>query len=313
MSFWHKRLKWCEAQSIMKVRIGIGLGTQSFPSDGSFLELCQEMERIGIDSIWLSERLTGPAYDPIVSLSFVAGGTKKLKLGTSVLVLPGRNPAILAKELATLDRLSNGRIIPAMGLGVVDPIEHQAFRVQRTERSSMFDESLPLLRRFWSEDHVTHHGQHFDFEDVTIQPKPIQQLPDVWLGGMAPSELRRTGRLGDGWLPSTCTPAEAAAGRAAIEEAAANAGRSIESEHYGASITYVEDEIPDYLAKRITRRRPGIDPRELVPIGLKETHALMERFIDVGFTKFVVRPAKEPENWTPELERIADHLLTLEN
>ena len=297
----------------MKIRIGLGLGTQSFPGDGAFLELCQEMERIGFDSLWLSERLTGPAYDPIVSLSYVAGGTKQLKLGTSVLVLPGRNPAIFAKELATLDRLSNGRLIPAMGLGAVNPAEHQAFRVQRMERASIFDEALPLLRRFWSEDNVTHHGQHFDFEDVSIQPKPIQQLPDVWLGGMAPSELRRTGRLGDGWLPSTCTPAEAAAGRDAINEAASAAGRSIEQEHFGASITYVDDEIPPYLVERVTRRRPGVDPRELVPVGLKETRALMERFIDVGFSKFVVRPAKEPVSWTPELERIADNLLTLEN
>jgi probable F420-dependent oxidoreductase len=297
----------------MKIRVGLGLGTQSFPGEGELLELCQEMERIGFDSIWLSERLTGPAYDPIVSLSYVAGGTKKLKLGTSVLVLPGRNPAMFAKELATLDRLSNGRLIPAMGLGAVNPAEHQAFRVQRMERASIFDEALPLLRRFWSEDNVTHHGQHFDFEDVSIQPKPIQQLPDVWLGGMAPSELRRTGRLGDGWLPSTCTPAEAAAGRAAINEAASAAGRSIEQEHFGASITYVEDEIPAYLVDRVTRRRPGVDPRELVPVGLEETRLLMERFIDVGFSKFVVRPAKEPTSWTPELERIADNLLTLEN
>ncbi|MFN0073760.1 MAG: TIGR03619 family F420-dependent LLM class oxidoreductase [Chloroflexota bacterium] len=297
----------------MKIRIGIGLGTQSFPSDGQFLELCQEMERIGFDSIWLSERLTGPTYDPIVSLSYVAGGTRKLKLGTSVLVLPGRNPAILAKELATLDRLSNGRLIPAMGLGAVDPMEHQAFGVQRTERGSIFNESLPLLRRFWTEDHVTHHGQHFHYDDVTIQPKPIQSTPDIWLGGMAASELRRTGRIGDGWLPSTCTPAEAAAGRATIEEAAAEAGRAIEPEHYGASITYVENEIPDYLAKRVTRRRPDTDPRELIPVGLSETRALMERFIDVGFSKFVVRPAREPEHWTPELERIAESLLTLEN
>jgi probable F420-dependent oxidoreductase len=297
----------------MKIRIGIGLGTQSFPTEGAFLELCQDMERMGFDSIWHSERLSGPAYDPIVSLSYVAGGTRKLKLGTSVLVLPGRNPAILAKELATLDRLSGGRLIPAMGLGAVNPTEHQAFRVQRTERASIFDESLPLVRRFWSEDHVTHHGQHFDFEDVSIQPKPVQQLPDVWLGGMAPSELRRTGRLGDGWLPSTCTPAEAAAGRAAIEEAAAAADRSIEPEHYGASITYVEDEIPDYLAERITRRRPGIDPRELVPVGLAGTRELMKRFVDVGFSKFVVRPAREPERWTAELQRIAEALLPLEN
>lgn len=297
----------------MKVRIGLGLGTQSFPDEDRFLELCQSMEQMGFDSIWLSERLTGGTFDPIVSLAYVAGATRKLKLGTSVLVLPGRSPAILAKELATLDRLSHGRLLPAMGLGAPDPSEHQAFGVQRTQRAAIFDEALPLLRRFWAEDDVTHNGAHFHYEGVSIKPKPLQQLPDIWLGGMAPSELRRTGRLGDGWLPSTCTPAEAAAGRAVIEEAASAAGREIESEHYGASITYVEDEIPEYLAQRVTRRRPDANPRDLIPVGLSEARTLMERFIDVGFSKFVVRPAREPKHWPDELGRISEALLPLEN
>ena len=297
----------------MKVRIGIGFGTQSFPSEDLLVDLAGCLEELSFDSIWLSERLNGGTFDPIVSLSYIAGVTRKLKLGTSVLVLPGRNPAILAKELATLDRLSGGRFLPAFGLGVVDPIEQMAFGVERAQRAPWFDEALPLLRRLWTEDDVTHHGAFFNCEHLSIHPKPRQSPPDVWLGGMAPSELRRTGRLGDGWLPSTCTPAEAAEGRKLVDQAAADAGRRIDPEHFGVSIVYAEGEIPEVLARRVTRRRPDADPRDFYPVGLPAARELMQRFVDVGFSKFILRPATEPQSWRPELQRMADTVLTLQN
>ena len=103
----------------MKVRIGLGLGTQ-VPTDdaGELAELVDSLEDLGFDSLWLSERATGVAPDPLVALAVAAGRTRRLKLGTSVLVLPGRNPVLLAKQLASLDRLSDGRLLPAVGLGV---------------------------------------------------------------------------------------------------------------------------------------------------------------------------------------------------
>ena len=162
-----------------------------------------------------------------------AGRTKKLKLGTSVQVLPGRNPVLLAKEWASLDRLSNGRTLPAFGLGVADPREQQAFGVARGDRAKWFDEALPLIRRLWTEDSVDHDGERFHFEAVSVRPKPVQQPPDVWLGGLAPSELRRIGRLADGWLPSFCTPADVERSRPVVEEAAAGANRAFDDEHWG--------------------------------------------------------------------------------
>src|SRR5688572_15914867 len=210
----------------MKVRVGFGLGVQGLRKDGTLPELVDALEANRFDSLWLSERLTGDAPDPVVGLAFAAGRTKKLKLGTSVQVLPGRNPALLAKEWASLDVLSKGRVLPAFGLGVAHPVEQQAFGVAREQRAAIFDEALPLVRRFWTEDAVTHHGEHFSFDGITVLPKPVQQPPDVWLGGRAKSELRRVGRLGDGWLPSFSTPAECAAGRVVVEEAADAAGRA---------------------------------------------------------------------------------------
>src|SRR5437763_16108533 len=143
----------------MKVRIGYGLGTQGLDEPGRrFLELVDALERCRFDSLWLSERVGGPAPDPLMGLAVAAGRTTRLKLGTSVLVVPGRNPALLAKELASLDVLSGGRMLPAVGLGVASPVEQQAFGVARGERAAWFDEVVPLLRQFWSGSAVDHQG-----------------------------------------------------------------------------------------------------------------------------------------------------------
>ena len=170
----------------MKVRIGYGIGTQGLADGGArFAELIDALESLGFDSIWCSERATGPIPEPMVSLAFAAGRTKKLKLGTSVQVLPGRNPVLLAKQWASLDVLSGGRALPAFGLGVVEPHEQQAFGVTREERAPWFDEALPLLRRLWTEDVVDHDGPRFHYEGVSIGTRPVQQPLDVWLGGRA--------------------------------------------------------------------------------------------------------------------------------
>src|SRR5262245_28557492 len=202
------------------------------------------MEAHGFDSLWLSERISGPAPDPVVALTYVAAITERIKLGTSVSVLPGRNPALLAKEWATLDVLSGGRALPAFGLGVVHPVEQQAFGVERTERAAIFDEALPLLRRLWTEDAVDHDGAYFHYEGMQVLPKPAHPL-DVWLGGRAPSELRRIGRLADGWLASFTTPEQCKAARVTIEDAADAAGRAIDPEHFGVMVLYTHGPLPD--------------------------------------------------------------------
>ncbi len=190
----------------MKIRIGYGLGTRTVTNEPETFEpFVDALETVGFDSLWLSERITGEAPDPLVALAYAAARTKRLKFGMSVLVVPGRNPVVLAKELATLDRLSGGRLLPAVGLGVADPLEQQAFGVQRGERARIFNEALPLMRRLWTEEVVDHDGEYFHLEGMRVVPKPVQQPLEVWLGGIAPSELKRVGRLADGWLPSFAT------------------------------------------------------------------------------------------------------------
>ena len=296
----------------MKVRVGYGLGTQGLARDDRFGELVDNLERLGFDSLWLSERITSAAPDPTVGLAYAAGRTTRLKFGTSVMVLPGRNPVVLAKELATLDRLSGGRMLPAFGLGIVHPAEQQAFGVAREDRSAWFEEALPLLRRFWEEDVVDHEGARFSYQGLTVLPKPVQQPMDVWLGGRAPGELRRVGRLGDGWLPSFCTPADVEAGRVLVEEAAAKADRGIDPEHFGVLLPYSDGPLPDAIAAAIAARRPAVDPHDVIAAGIKDARRMLERFIDVGFSKFVLVPLVEPAAWTDELEAVAAEVLPLQ-
>src|SRR3984893_3661438 len=251
----------------MKIRIGVGLGAGGASDSATFGAAVQSMEHLGFDSLWLSEVLTGAVVDPLAGLAFAGGVTKKLKLGTTMTVT-GRNPIRMAKELATIDRFTNGRLLLVFVPGLTDRFEDQALGVPVAERGGWLDEVLPLVRRLWSEDRVSHVGQHFSYAGLSLMPRPLQQPLEVWLGGTARSALRRAGRLSDGCVRSRCTPAEAAAGRAAIEAASAEAGRKVDGEHVGISLACARETISAGQAARVTKRRPGVDPAELIPVGM---------------------------------------------
>ncbi|MFN3257218.1 MAG: LLM class flavin-dependent oxidoreductase [Ilumatobacter sp.] len=298
----------------MKVRIGYGLGTRTRLHDESYGVVVDTLERHGFDSLWLSEKISGEAPDPVVAMAYGAGRTTNLKFGMSVMVLPGRNPVVLAKELATLATMSGGRLLPAFGLGAVDPIEQQAFGVERSERAAIFDETLAVMRKCWSGEVFSHDGPRFRYDGVIVKPAPKRM--DVWLGGIAPSELKRVGRLADGWLPSFVLPTDAEAGRVVIESVAAEHDREIEDDHYGVLIPYSFGPIPDVLRAVLAKRRPDLDDvAQLVPDSWEALQRMIQRFIDVGTTKFVVLPLDEPggaDGWVAHLDEAADALRPLE-
>lgn len=300
----------------MKIRIGLGLGVRSTLNDAGFLDVMDAMEDLRFDSVWFSERVGGQAPDPVIAMAMAAARTKKLKIGTSVMVLPGRNPVLLAKELATLDRMSNGRLLPAFGLGAVDAKEQQAFGVERSERASIFNEALEVMRACWRDESVTFHGKHFHYDNITVEPKPQQQLPEVWLGGIAESELRRVGRLAEGWLPSFVTPTDAERGWHTVNEIASSYEREMDPEHFGVLIPYSLSPIPDTFAKALATRRPDLeDATCLVPQGWDQLVSLLQQFTAVGASKFVILPVNEPATpaeWMALLQQCADVVLPLQ-
>lgn len=298
----------------MKVRIGFGLGTRTHLHDETYGAVVDALEAHEFDSLWLSEKISDNAPDPLVAMAYGAGRTTKLKFGMSVMVLPGRNPVVLAKELATLATMSGGRLLPAFGLGAVDPVEQQAFGVARNERAAIFDEALAVMRKCWTGEPFSHTGERFSYDGVVVKPAPKRM--DVWLGGFAPSELKRIGRLADGWLPSFVLPSDAEAGRAVIEQVAAEHDRAIEDDHYGVLIPYAFGAVPDVLVKLLKKRRPDLDDvTELVPDSWEALQRMVQRFVDVGTTKFVALPIVEPgdaDAWVAHLAEAADALRPLE-
>lgn len=293
----------------MKIRIGVGAGGAS-PSMEALAELVTGLHELGFDSLWLSEVLTGPVLDPVVGLAWAAASNPRLKLGTTML-LPGRNVLRLAKQLASLDQLSKGRLLVTLVPGLTYAPEREAIGVDPKQRGAFIDEALPLLRRLWAGETVRHDGPAGALRDVKLSPLPVQQPLEVWLGGTVPAALERCGRLSDGWLPSLCTPDEAAAGRVVIEDAAARAGRSISREHFGVSIGYASAPIDPATARTMVARRPR--SLELTPVGLPALRKLIEQFIAVGFSKFVVRPVTTPASWRAELEALAAAVGDLQN
>ena len=285
----------------MKIRIGVGSGGATSSTE-ALAELVTGLDEFGFDSLWLSEVLTGPVLDPVVGLAWAAASNPRLKIGTTML-LPGRNVLRLAKQLASLDRLSRGRLLVTLVPGLTYAPEREAIGVEPKQRGAFIDEALPLLRRLWAGETVSHDGPAGTLRNVQLSPLPTQQPLEVWLGGTVPAALERCGRLSDGWLPSLCTPEEAAAGRVVIEDAAARAGRSISGEHFGMSIGYATAPIDPATARTMVARRPR--SVELTPVGLPALRKLLEQFIAVGFSKFVVRPLVTPKSWRAELEALA--------
>jgi probable F420-dependent oxidoreductase len=288
----------------VKVRIGVSLGIDGDTDPAALADAVAAMEELRFDSLWLAERMTTPTPDPVPGLGFAAALTRRLKLGTGVMVLPGRNPAVVAKQLVTLDRLSGGRLLVTFGLGG-EAADRAAFPVPPgRSRGDVFDESLALVRSYVAGDAV---------DGVVLRPAPVQRPLEFWVAGTVPAAQRRAGRLADGWLTSLITPDEARQGREVVDAEAERAGRRVDPEHFGVSLAYAEGAIPPPLLATIAARRPGVDPARLIPVGLPAAAALIEDYISAGFSKFVVRPASAPGHWPETLAAMAAAFLPLQS
>lgn len=298
----------------MKIRIGFGLGARTGVDDQArYRLLVDELERLRFDSLWISERINAPGPDPTIAMAIAVARTERLKVGMSVMVLPGRNPVVLAKELASLDVLSGGRLLPAFGLGVANLAEHQAFGVERADRAPMFDEALGLMRRLWTGEEISHDGRFFHIDSVRVRPRPAQDPLEVWMGGVAASELKRVGRLADGWLPSFVTPNTFATKLAEVQRVAAEHDREIDPEHFGVLIPYANAPVDDDVLAFVAARNPDVDPRDLIAESPEALAALVERFVEVGASKFVATPFAPLGDVSGELERVAAVVRPLEN
>jgi probable F420-dependent oxidoreductase len=290
-----------------KIRVGLGLGLgRLVKGRGCLTEIVDTLEALEFDSLWTSDVPGSHALDPLTVLTFAAARTQRLKLGTAVLPVPGLQPARLAKAMASLDILSDGRFFPVLGLGTADSDALGAQGVTREDRGPMTEEMLPLLRRIWAEDVVDHDGRYFHLTHYRPHIHPVRRSIPLWLGGRSSSELRRTGRLADGWLASFARPDEVSESIQVIEAAAAEAGRAIASDHFGALLLYTLEPVTEEVSDFVRWRRPDCMISDVFPVGAEAVNRLLTKFVAAGATKFVLIPAVRPASWTRELEELRD-------
>ncbi len=298
----------------MKIRFAVS-PPRSALEDAAFPLYLEECERLGFDTVWLSDIPLGGLGDPLISLTFAAAQTARLKLGANLVPL-GRHPLWLAKQLAQLDRMSRGRLLVSFVPGLGQPAERKALGYATGNRGKVVDEMITLMRRWWAGETVTEHWRGLDFEDIALEPRPMQEPLEVWLGGISKMALERTANLADGWLTSAATPPEAGAGRNAIERRALELGRVVDADHFGISIPYCLEDPSETALSSLRQRRKDRDLTNIVAVGADDLQRLASAHIDEGLSKFVVRPldALSPTApWRDDLRWLADAVLPLQN
>ena len=193
-------------------------------------------EALGFDSVWVAHHVlnlgyvkkrlgTRPYHDALMTLAWIGSKTERVKLGTSVLVMPYLHPAVLAKELATLDQLSGGRLIAGLGAGGIQA-ENEALGVPFATRGQLCNEFIQALIELWTNDEATFVGEHFAFENVCSSPKPAQAPhPLIVIGGNKPAAIKRAARYGGGWHPMVLRPEAVAEGVQVLQREADALGR----------------------------------------------------------------------------------------
>ena len=244
-----------------------------------------------------------------------AGRTRRLKFGMNATVLPFRDPLVLAKECATLDFLSGGRLLPAFGVGADRAPEFAATGRAPEGRGPRSDEMLDIMVKLWSEEHVNYDGKYYQYHDVTISPKPIQSPLPLWIGGSSDAAIRRTARIGTGWLAGLQTPRQVAPVVAAIRKASEHAGRPLDPDHYGAGFPFrfgsPEEPIVERTATAMSRIGEGLDPAEYLAVGDAETIVRRaQEYVNAGISKFVLRPiVASDQEWLSQTRQLIDEVL----
>jgi probable F420-dependent oxidoreductase len=207
---------------------GSGQLVDGLPDPGFFRAVAELAEETGYDSIWAGDHVSfhNPILDVTVALSCFAVRTERIAIGAAVVLLPLRHPSLVAREFASLDYLSGGRVVLGVGVGGEGGKDFEAVGVDPRERGARADESMRALRELFRGAEASFSGRFFSFGGVTIEPQPVQPGgPPLWVGGKSEAAKRRAGRLGDGWMPIWVSPEGFADGMAEVRRHAEEAGR----------------------------------------------------------------------------------------
>jgi probable F420-dependent oxidoreductase len=265
----------------------------------------EALEALPIDSLWVGGHIAAPNPVPeaMVLLARLSALSERATIGTSILLLPLYPPAIVAKQIADLDRYVGGRLVLGVGIGGEHPAEFRAVEVPHKERGPRTDEAIPLLRRFWTTEEISHHGRFYDIDQVRVHPAPAQPGgPPIVVAGRQPGAMMRAATLGDGWMPYLYSPRRFADSVGQIKAFAAAAGRDLANfewmQYLFISIRPDMDE-----AREAAARMLGASYRQdftamvdrVAAAGTPEyvTQRIQE-FVDAGARHFIFVPASRP-------------------
>ena len=281
----------------MVVRAGIGLFDFPFSGAAAFWRWVDLCEAGGVDSLWQSDRLVvgTPMLECMSTMAALAGATKRIRFGMNVASVALREPVLLARQCATIDMLSEGRLLPAFGIGSPHSQDWKGTGTTPKGRGARTDEALDLIAALWRGERVTRRGRFFACEDAVISPLPVQERLPLWIGGSSDAAVKRTARIGTGWMGGRETPEEAGRVVRAIRAAAAEAGRRVPEDHYGVGVYFrlgsPDDPVVRAEVERLRERFPDRDPEGTIAAG--GPAVLLERvraYVAQGVTKFVLRP-----------------------
>jgi probable F420-dependent oxidoreductase len=299
----------------VSVAIGIGLMDYPFAGAGDYWRWVDLCEAGGIDSIWQTDRLVSktPILECMTVMAALAGRTRRLRFGMNVVSLALRDPVLLAKQCATIDVLSEGRLLPAFGIGSPLGPEWTALDIDTKTRGRRTDESLEIIARLWREESVDFQGRHYKLNGASISPKPVQPDLPMWIGGSSDAAVRRTAKYGTGWQGGGETIEDAIRTVAAIKKALPEAGRSIDEDHYGASFPYYFGAPSDPVVGRAMdayAKRTGRDPKRQFAVG--DANTILERvgeYVAGGVQKFILRPIGPGEQVLAQTKLLIEQVL----
>ena len=280
----------------MTISAGLGIANFPFADARTFWRWVDMCDNGGVDSLWQSDRIIGPQpnLEVMSVMAALAGGTRRLKFGMNVASLGLRDPVITAKACATIDVLSEGRLLPAFGVGSALSRDFTATGTPTRGRGKRTDEGLEILSRLWSQDSVSFDGAYYRLDDASIAPRPMQQPLPLWVGGTAREAIERTARWGTGWQAGIDSADQVAPVIEAIKTRAAELGRSIDHDHYGAGFGFRFGRPGEPVVARyreLLAERLGREPEGFMAVGDSDDMIeLMNRFRAAGVHKFILRP-----------------------
>jgi probable F420-dependent oxidoreductase len=246
----------------MGVEFGVLIPTREVvmsgrPQTAPLLAMAERAEAAGFDSVWIGDSITArPRHEPLTLMATIAARTRRVRLGTGVLLPALRPPVVLAHVVGTLDRIAEGRVILGVGIAADMPAirrEFAAVGVPFERRVGRFLETLEICRALWSRDHVSFKGTHFTLDDVTMEPKPPRAGgPPIWIGGSGPTALREAARF-DAWFPTGPSVEFFAEQFPRVQSAARAAGRSPDDVLGAAYLTLALDPDPAKAEARMNQ------------------------------------------------------------